>query len=78
MDRDLAKTLASACFIVFVVLGAVPLVQWVVFDHANGVIRRLFHPEGAMVWGTPLVIAVVAFAGACVFGSLAERSDAST
>ncbi|MCE1180469.1 hypothetical protein ACQP1U_01575 [Actinomycetota bacterium] len=69
MTASTAKGLAGLCFLVFLSLGAFPLVQWFAFDHASRVIGVLFgRPGEPWVWVIPALITVVAFLGMWYFG----------
>lgn len=76
MSRTTAKTLGGIAFLVFVSLGVGPLVQWFVFDHANGPIATLFaEPDEPWVWIWPGLISCVAVVTMVVCGAVGDGDD---
>lgn len=70
MDRDGARFLAGLGFVLTIIGGVVPLVQWFVFDHRNGLIDRLPGSAGGpWVWVWPLVATSIGIVLMAWFGN---------
>lgn len=75
MSRGAWNALATLCLIVGFALGVVPLVQWFLLDHGNGLVHRVFGVEEApWVWGVPAVVLGAAVVGVLVFGTQGDRA----
>lgn len=76
MTRRTAHGIAGLCLLVGVVLGAVPVAQWFLFGHTNGLVARLLGaPTEPLVWAVPLAVAVACAAGVLYFGVRGDRAD---
>lgn len=74
MSRSTAQSVASGGFLVFLLLGVFPLIQWFAFGRPSGLIGLLFgRPGEPWVWVLPLVLAAIGLAVMWYFGDRTEK-----